>query len=390
MLRFVTIAVLLCGCLWACGDDEDGKGPIQATDGPELAVSKTSVEVGSEPRLSTVEILNRGTGELSWELEEDTAWLLVNLDESASSVGGRLSGVGEAVLVLSTSGSELPVGIHDAVVRLSSNGGSAEIYVRLVVGGSEPVTEGLWGPQTSVDLPGGASMEMVWIPPGTFAMGSRTLEAGHEPDEAPQRPVEISLGFYLGRLEVTQAQWISVMGESPWEGEAFVRSAAEHPAVYISWEDVEVFIRRLNEAAGEAIYRLPTEAEWEYAARAGTTRRWSFGNDDTFLHEYAWYVENAWDDDKPWGQPVGRKKANPWGLFDMHGNVWEWVADWYGANYYAVAPRRDPAGPTNGTQRVARGGSFSNGVGLTRSAVRAKSAPSFRLRSYGVRIAANP
>jgi formylglycine-generating enzyme required for sulfatase activity len=235
------------------------------------------------------------------------------------------------------------------------------------------------------DLPGGVTMDFVWIEPGTFTMGSPDTEEGRFDDEGPQHEVTISQGFYLGQFEITQGQWEGVMGTRPWEGEDFVQSNPSHPAVYISWEDMQGFVARLNDAADEEVYRLPTEAEWEYAARAGTVTRWSFGDDESQLGEYAWYRDNAWDIGLQWGQPVGTKLPNPWGLYDMYGNVWEWVQDWYGETYYSESPGIDPQGPSSGSIRVLRGSSFDNFARHVRSADRGLFDPAFR-GFFGVRL----
>ena len=143
--------------------------------------------------------------------------------------------------------------------------------------------------EISVDLPGGATMEFVWIEPGTFLMGTTEEQEQYLMglgslwndlflSERPEHEVEISQGFYLGKFEVTQGQWEAVMGTTRWSGKQ-VEANPNHPAVYISWNEWQEFVRRLEEAAGDASYRLPTEAEWEYAARAGTTTMWSFGDD---------------------------------------------------------------------------------------------------------------
>ena len=242
------------------------------------------------------------------------------------------------------------------------------------------------GPEQVVSLPGGETMEFVWIEPGTFRMGSPSSESGRNRSEGPVHEVEISTGFYLGKYEVTQGQWEAVMGTTPWSGESYVRSNPSHPSVYISWNDVQRFVDNLNDAAGSAVYRLPTEAEWEYACRAGTQTRWSFGDDESELTDYAWYGDNAWDVGKEYAQAVGTKLPNAWGLYDMHGNVWEWVQDRYGWDYYNSSPRVDPLGPSSGSARVWRGGSFGNSAQDGRSAYRYGGSPDVRSAGIGVRL----
>ena len=238
--------------------------------------------------------------------------------------------------------------------------------------------------RTTVDLPGGTTIEFVWINCGTFAMGSPEDEPERGNDEGPQRQVTISQGFWLSKSAITQRQWEAVMGTRPWEGKRYVWSNPEHPAVYISWNDVQAFLQRLNESMVEDAYRLPTEAEWEYACRAGTTTRWSFGDDEERLGEYAWYEENAWYAGKRYAQSVGVKLPNPWGLYDMHGNIWEWVQDWYGP--YPDGPQDDPQGPLSGPGRVARGGFFSYHSRHARSAVRYYFAPDDCCYDFGFRL----
>ena len=228
------------------------------------------------------------------------------------------------------------------------------------------------GEDITVDLPGGVSMDLVWIEPGTFVLGSPASEEGRRQDEGPQHEVEVSQGFWLGKYEITQAQWEAVMGTTPWSGQDFVQPDPNHPAVYISWEDLQLFVGRLNRAAGEALYRLPTEAEWAYACRAGTTTRWSFGDDESRLGDYAWYHDNTWEIGLEHPQPVGKKRPNPWGLYDMHGNVWEWCLDLYGS--YSNRSQIDPSGPDRlplgRPERVMRGGNFSYNSPGVRSAIR--------------------
>ncbi len=232
-----------------------------------------------------------------------------------------------------------------------------------------------------VSLPGGGEMAFVWIAPGVFQMGSPASEEGQENNEGPVHEVEISAGFWLGQYEVTQGQWASVMRARPWLGKKNVVENSSHPAVYISWHDVQRFIGRLNKAAGASLYRLPSEAEWEYACRAGTSTRWSFGDAERQLTDYAWYDANAWD-----AHAVGLKRPNPWGLYDMHGNVSEWVQDRYSKRYYNSSPRVDPRGPSSGADRVVQGGSFYSSAQAARSAFRYGLSPDARYATVGVRL----
>ena len=235
-------------------------------------------------------------------------------------------------------------------------------------------------------LPGGGEMEFVWIEPGVFRMGSPSSESGRDSDEGPLHEVELSRGFWLGKYEVTQGQWEAVMGSRPWSGEDYVRSNSSRLAVYISWNDVQRFIDKLNDASGSSLYRLPSEAEWEYACRAGTQTRWSFGDDVSELTDYAWYYDNAWDVGERYAHAVGTKLPNGWGLYDMHGNVWEWVQDRYSSSYYNSSPRVDPPGPSSGSARVVRGGHFYNYAQPVRSAYRSLSSPGGRYDIIGVRL----
>ncbi len=177
-------------------------------------------------------------------------------------------------------------------------------------------------------------MEFVLIPPGSFQMGCSSESEDCASDEKPRHEVEISQAFLLGKYEVTQAQWEAVMGNNPswFEG-------AKYPVENVSWNDVQEFIAKLLEKEGVQ-YRLPTEAEWEYAARAGSRTAYCFGDDKNQLRNYAWY------DREDGMHPVGKKMPNAWGLYDMHGNVWEWVQDWYGG--YSDGFERDPEGPRAG------------------------------------------
>jgi formylglycine-generating enzyme required for sulfatase activity len=205
-------------------------------------------------------------------------------------------------------------------------------------------------------------------------------------NEHPAHEVKISQGFWLGRCEITQAQWESVMGARPWSGQLYVPESPDHPAAYISWYDVQAFIRRVNEAAGEGLYRLPTEAEWEFAARAGTSALWPFGDDERRLGDYAWYWDNTCDVGECYAHAVGTRLPNPLGLYDMYGNVWEWCQDWFSSGYYSTAPRVDPPGPASGSERVARGGVFDDEIQYVRPANRGRAWPGFPLYYIGARL----
>ena len=194
--------------------------------------------------------------------------------------------------------------------------------------------------------------------------------------EYPQRAVHISRPFLLGKYPVTQAQWQAVMGDNP----SRVRGA-DLPVDRVSWFDAQAFIRKLNQREGHNRYRLPTEAEWEYACRAGTTGVFCCGDDVSALGDHAWYDANSGGGP----HPVGRRKPNAWGLCDMHGNVEEWVADWIGK--YRVRSVTDPKGPSGGECRVFRGGNWECGFQFCRSSKRSAMSPDFALDGVGFRLA---
>jgi formylglycine-generating enzyme required for sulfatase activity len=206
----------------------------------------------------------------------------------------------------------------------------------------------------TLDLGGGVTMKMVLIRPGKFMMGSPASEASRRDDEGPQHEVTITKPFYMGVTEVTQEQYEAVMGTNP----SHVKGAT-NPVEWVwwndaaSWNDATEFCKKLSEKTRQAV-RLPTEAEWEYACRAGTQTKFSFGDDPSALGDYAWWNGNSGNAI----HPVGQKKPNAWGLYDMNGNVWEWCADWYGE--YQEGPITDPSGPATGGHRVVRGGAWLN------------------------------
>ncbi|MCX5677397.1 MAG: formylglycine-generating enzyme family protein [Planctomycetota bacterium] len=226
----------------------------------------------------------------------------------------------------------------------------------------------------TLNLGAGATMKLVLIPAGKFLMGAPDSERGRSDDESPQHEAAITKAFYMGVTEVTQAQYEAVMGTNPSDSKG-----PTNPVERVSWNDAADFCRKLSEKTGKTV-RLPTEAEWEYACRAGSKNRFSFGDSDDCMADYAWYHVNS--DRKT--QPVGRKKPNAWGLYDMHGNVWEWCADWDGP--YPARSVTDPKGPASAPSRVLRGGSWNDVPNDCRAACRNSSYPAIRTNNFGFRV----
>jgi formylglycine-generating enzyme required for sulfatase activity len=227
--------------------------------------------------------------------------------------------------------------------------------------------------ELAVDLGGGVKLDLVLVPAGSFTMGDAIDKPAHK--------VTITKPFYLGKYEVTQEQWEAVMGSNPSHFKG-----PKNPVEQVSWDDCQQFLVKLNAKSGGqgSKFVLPTEAQWEYACRAGSTGKFCFGDDEKQLGEYAWYKVNSGD--KP--QPVGEKKPNIFGLHDMHGNIWEWCQDWYGE--YGAEAVRDPSGPTTGSIRVYRGGSWDDGGRYCQSACRYLDVPGGRGYYLGLRVARVP
>ena len=210
---------------------------------------------------------------------------------------------------------------------------------------------------------------LAWIEPGTFTLGSPTTELDRVNDEGPQTQVTISRGFWMSRYEVTQEEYLAVMGNDP----SYFTGDMKRPAEQMTWYDATNYCGKLTQQERSAgrlpagfEYRLPTEAEWEYACRAGSTTRFGYGDDLNYanLGGYAWYVGNS--DNTP--HPVGQKQPNAWGLYDMHGNVFEWCLDYYGP--YPGGSVTDPKGPASGSDHVIRGGCWYFDAKDCRSAYR--------------------
>jgi formylglycine-generating enzyme required for sulfatase activity len=231
-------------------------------------------------------------------------------------------------------------------------------------------------------------MTLKEIPAGTFIMGSPGDETDRE-DREHQHKATISKPFYMQTTVVTQGQWKAVMDTEPWTGwffnKSYVKEGANYAATYVSWNDAVAYCKKLSEKEGKT-YRLPTEAEWEYACRAGTETAWSFGDDDASLGDYAWYDGNAFNIGEQYAHQVRLKNPNAFGLYDIHGNVWEWCHDYYEEDYYQQSPTNDPQGPESGSFRVFRGGSWCSLSRNTRSAYRLGRDADARLINYGFRL----
>jgi len=274
-----------------------------------------------------------------------------------------------------------------------------------------------------LDLGGRITMKLVLIPAGKFLMGSPAGEKGRTDDEGPQREVTISKPFYMGLYHVTKGQFAQFVADSGykteaerdgkawgWDGSKFAEipgyswrktgfeQADDHPVVNVSWNDAIAFCEWASKKTGKKV-SLPTEAQWEYACRAGTKTAYPWGDDPddgkgwanaadqtakkTFGATWTYF---SWDDGYAFTSPAGKFKANAFGLYDMIGNAWEWCADWYDKGYYANANKTDPTGPASGTHRVLRGGAWGGGPRLCRSAYRGWDSPARRSGGIGFRV----
>lgn len=220
---------------------------------------------------------------------------------------------------------------------------------------------------------GGVEQRMRWIAPGTFMMGSPASDRESYDVERPQHEVTLTVGYWLADTPVTQALWRAVMGDEP-----SLFKGDDRPVEMVSWQDCQRFCERLKQRMPAGfLARLPTEAEWEHACRAGTiTRRY-----DSDLASIAWFSDN----NKEQTHPVKQKQPNRWGLYDMLGNVWEWCRD--GKRSYTSEPQQDPKGPDTGEVRVVRGGSWRDHARGARAACRVGNPPGFRGRYLGLRLA---
>lgn len=222
---------------------------------------------------------------------------------------------------------------------------------------------------------------MIAVPTGSFLMGS----SQGEDDERPIHNVLIN-SFLFSKFPVSQAEWFAVMRTTPWEDNEHIRPGDNCPVVNVDWYECREFIKRLSHETALP-FRLPTEAEWEFCCRAGTTSRFYHGNFRLGLPSNAWYYENAFKKGEMYPHESGLKKPNQWGFHDMMGNIYEWCSDWYGRNYYNKSPVNNPQGPRYGKYRIVRGGDWARTDYFLRVASRRYYSPHYKDCNVGFRLA---
>jgi len=254
-------------------------------------------------------------------------------------------------------------------------------------------------PETlTLDLGKGATMKLVLIPAGDFLMGGKFSAAeaikrfggnpNHYQSELPRHKVTISRPFYMGIYEVTQSQWESLMDSKPYDGKMATKTGPDYPASWVHSNEAMEYCGKLSKKIGKTV-TLPTEAQWEYACRAGSDTVFCYGDDPKKISDYGWWHGNMIDNDKgkTYTRKGGLKKPNAWGLYDMHGNAWEWCRDWYSKDFYASGENVDPEYTKETKLRTARGGSWYNGSIHMRSAARNSwTGPNYRHYNYGFRV----
>ena len=322
----------------------------RSSSNPE-GIKELRIAEGDTVRLEAVTYPELKAPQYRWE-SSDSDIVAIKLDPVDASVAWAIAAVGDSG--------------QTATLRVFDRANELDRQVQVQVTGEGTFT-----------LPGGVSLEMVRIEPGTFQMGSSQGYSG----ERPVHEVTIRQGFYLGKYEVTQAQWEAVMGSNP----SRFSGCGDCPVERVSWEDAQAFIRKLNEMEGENRYRLPSEAEWEYAARAGTTTKYSWGDEIGSNLANCDGCGSQWDNKET--APVGSFPANAWGLHDMHGNVWEWVQDCWNGNYEGAPADGSAWERGDCSSRVLRGGSWVSFPRNLRAAYRSRNTSGRRYYLNGFRIA---
>ena len=336
-------------------------------DQPILNVTPRSRSVSASSGTTTFAITNTGTGSMSWTTAVTSGtWLRV---ASASANAFTVAYDSNVDVVNSRTGT----------IRVTAAGATGSpIDVTVVQDASNS------GSHPAGTIRTFAGIDFVWCPPGVFKMGSPATETGRSSAEDPQHTVILSRGFWLSKYECTQQQWTDIMGSNPslFQGSAY-GDTANFPVEEVSYSNVQTYIGKLNTAYPGLNFRLPSEAEWEYACRAGTTTRFYWGDDPnyTYIAIFAWLADNSADRT----HACGGKGHNAWNLYDMSGNVLEWVQDWYGT--YSAGTVTNPTGPLTGTTRVLRGGSWYYDDDSCRSAMRRNTSYALRNNYTGFRLA---
>lgn len=318
----------------------------------KTAPLKTTPSKMNAPRIVVLSFLLAAVG---------AAWVVVAADTTAGTATRTAVGPGASGLAANPGASRPAAGAASAPASQP-----ASVIVKKL-------------PEMSLDLAGNVKIKFVLIPAGRFMMGSPSTEKSRETDEGPQRGITITKPFYMAVTPLTQQQYQAVTGQNPG---AFV--GPDNPVVNVSWHEATDYCKSLSQQTSKKV-RLPTEAEWEYACRAGGATRYFFGDDDKQLGDYAWYQRNS----EQKTHPVAGKKPNAWGLYDMHGNVWEMCQDWYDDGY-KDAKTADPTGPKASPNaintRVMRGGSWSSTAVSCRSAARYYIWHTSQMDSVGFRV----
>lgn len=295
--------------------------------------------------------------------------------------------------------SNIPAGDHSVTFKKITNWKAPKAQTVTIVDGQTTNFKKKYkykGPtnEQTILLPGNVPLVLVSVPAGSFNMGRYTDETDSLANEDPQHQVNFANGFWIGKYEITKGQWQALMGTTPWSGQGYSINNVNSPAVYISWNDAKAFVTALNThitntAQGSATCRLPSEAEWEYACRAGTTTRFYWGEDAslTSIGSYAWWNTNAWTAGEAYGHVVGTKLPNAWGVYDASGNVWEWCEDWYHSSYTDAPTDGSAWLSPAGSSRVARGGGWYNTAPSQRSAGRNSAVDTYSSNDFGFRIA---
>jgi formylglycine-generating enzyme required for sulfatase activity len=375
---------------------------VIAASAPEVSLSEAEAPAPALPTASPVIRLSRASHDFGEVLEGDCQdWVLTLYNEGE--IEGIISGLSGLPLggfslveppplpfMIPPHGSriitvrfapELPGRNRVAQLSIATNDPNCPILKVLLTGTGLSAQQNL-DDRCPPAMTNSLGMSFGYVPAGTFVMGSPEHEPGRNDDEVPHE-VTLTTDFYLQTTPVTQGQWQALMGNNP---SGFGNCGPDCPVEQVSWLDCQKFLKKLN-ALGEGTYRLPTEAEWEYACRAGSNTAFGLGeitvlycDPDPTLDNMGWYCGNS---DRH-THPVAQKAPNAWGLYDMHGNVYEWCQDWYGE--YPPTPLTDPGGPASGKGRMVRGGSWFSSAKTCRSASRLSMSPDSKTPFLGFRV----